>query len=170
VQTVEIRYANINDAKDLGAIQSASWRAAYKGIVPDDIHEAYTPEVREKAFEGFLAAGESLNALALCDGRPAGWTCFEKCRDEDAPPSRGEVWGIYVSPDYWRQGIGSELLGWTVGELKKRGFASVSLWVFEDNADARAFYEKHGLKADGAKKELELGRKLILVRYIREIA
>lgn len=165
---VEIRYANAGDAKDLGEIQSLSWRAAYKGIVPDDVLEAYTPELREKAFEGFLAAGESRSAVALIDGEPAGWTCFEKCRDDDLA-GYGEVWGIYLKPEYWRRGIGTQLLLWTLDELKKLGYNSVSLWVLEENNDARKFYEHNGFIEDGAKKELEIGRKLMVVRYVREM-
>lgn len=165
---IEIRYARPSDAKALGHIQSSSWRAAYKGIVPDDVLAAYTPESREKAFKGFLASGESRNAIALCDGRPAGWACFEKCRDADAPAFRGEIWGVYISPAYWRRGIGSKLLCWTIDELKASGFTSASLWVLKDNSSARAFYERHGFKPDGAEKELELGEKLIVVRYVKE--
>lgn len=165
----QIRYANLNDANALGEIQSLAWRAAYKGIVPDDVLEAYTPEVRGKAFEGFLTAGTSLNAIALIDGIPAGWTCFEKCRDEDAPPARGEVWGIYVRPEYWRHGIGSQLLNWTIAELKAKGYTSVSLWVLEDNISARAFYERHMFKDDGKRMQHEIGRPLTLCRYARHI-
>lgn len=165
---IEIRYARPGDARALGEIQSSSWRAAYKGVVPDCVLAAYTPEAREKAFEGFLAAGESRNAIAFCDGRPAGWACFEKCRDADAPALRGEIWGIYLSPAYWRRGIGSKLLFWTIDKLKAIGFTSVSLWVLEENANARAFYEHHGFKPDGAKKELELGKKLNVIRYVKE--
>lgn len=167
---VEIRYANMSDAKALGAIQSASWRAAYKGLVPEHVLEAYTPEVREKAFKEFLGAGTSLNAVALYDGSPAGFVCFEKCRDGDAPAARGEIWGIYLSPEYWRRGIGSKLLTWAIDELKNRGYTSVSLWVFEDNAGARAFYEQRGFTADGAKMGLEVGKKLAVVRYVKDIA
>ncbi|MGE5495623.1 MAG: hypothetical protein ACM3S4_10020 [Burkholderiales bacterium] len=41
---IEIRYTRPDDAKALGEIQSSSWRAAYKDIVPDDVPAAYAPE------------------------------------------------------------------------------------------------------------------------------
>ncbi len=165
---IEIRYAEAGNAKALGKIQSLSWRAAYKGIVPDDVLEAYTPEVRAEAFEGFLASGESRSAIALLDGEAAGWTCFARCRDDDLE-GYGEIWGIYLKPKYWRRGIGTALLLWTLDELKNMGYSSASLWVLEDNADAQAFYERHGFKPDGSTKELEIGRKLTVVRYVRGI-
>lgn len=166
---IEIRYAQAGDAKALGEIHSLSWREAYKGIVPDGVLEAFTPEKRAAAFEWFITVRSSLMAAALCGGEAAGWVCFGKCRDEDAPASRGEVWGIYLNPVYWRRGIGSALIDWAVGELKKMGFTSLSLWVLEDNARARAFYEKQGFIFDGTRKTIEIGKKLMEVRYAREI-
>jgi ribosomal protein S18 acetylase RimI-like enzyme len=165
---IEIWPAEPGDAKALSEIQSSSWRAAYKGIVPDEVLKAYTPETRVNALEDFISAGTSLNAMALYNGDPAGFICFEKCRDEDADALRGEIWAIYISPEYWRRGIGTRLLLWAAEQLKNKGFTSISLWVLEENASARAFYEKHGFKADGAKKELELGKKLMVVRYMKE--
>lgn len=166
---IEIRYAQVSDAKALGEIHSLSWREAYKGIVPDGILEAFTPEKRGTAFEWFLTVRSSHMAVALADGEAAGWACFDKCRDEDAPASRGEVWGIYLNPAFWRKGAGSALLLWTLEELKKMGYTSASLWVLEDNARARAFYEKCGFIHDGARKTIELGKKLKEVRYTKEI-
>ncbi len=166
---IEIRYAEVGDAKALGEIHSLSWREAYKGIVPDGVLEAFTPEKRAISFEWFLSVNTSFTAVALYRGEAAGWACFEKSRDKDAPSSRGEIWGIYLKPEFWRKGIGSALMLWALEELKKLGYTSASLWVLEDNARARAFYEKCGFRPDSAKKTIELGRTLTEVRYIREI-
>ncbi|WP_299057645.1 GNAT family N-acetyltransferase [uncultured Nocardioides sp.] len=48
---------------------------------------------------------------------------------------------LYVAPDAQRAGVGSMLLE-VVTALRPRGFC---LWVFTDNAPARAFYAAHGL-------------------------
>ena len=48
---------------------------------------------------------------------------------------------LYVTPAYAGQGIGSLLLD-LAKSLRPGGF---SLWVFEMNAPARAFYRHHGL-------------------------
>jgi GNAT superfamily N-acetyltransferase len=57
---------------------------------------------------------------------------------------------LYVSPGHAGQGIGSALLD-LAKALRPGGF---DLWVFEVNAPARRFYERHGLVAvertDGA--------------------
>ncbi len=48
---------------------------------------------------------------------------------------------LYVLPDAQGEGIGAALLD-VVKSLRPGGF---SLWVFESNAPARAFYTRHGL-------------------------
>src|SRR2546423_4721018 len=47
---------------------------------------------------------------------------------------------LYLRPDVHRQGIGRLLLD----EVKQHSPDGVSLHVFEQNTDARAFYERHG--------------------------
>lgn len=46
---------------------------------------------------------------------------------------------LYIAPRYWRQGLGSQLLGHIL-----RTQHQTSLWCFADNLAARAFYERHG--------------------------
>ena len=48
---------------------------------------------------------------------------------------------LYVTPDHAGQGVGSALLD-LAKALRPDGF---ELWVFEVNAPARRFYERHGL-------------------------
>jgi GNAT superfamily N-acetyltransferase len=66
--------------------------------------------------------------------------------DRDAPDAvmvlRGDwVEQLYVAPEGQRQGHGSRLAQSLRGEL--------SLWTFEANTSARAFYEAHGFAVDG---------------------
>jgi ribosomal protein S18 acetylase RimI-like enzyme len=47
---------------------------------------------------------------------------------------------LYLRPDVRRQGVGTLLLD----EVKRNSPDGVSLHVFQQNTDARAFYERHG--------------------------
>ncbi|GFZ33268.1 N-acetyltransferase [Clostridium zeae] len=162
---IRIRYAEINDAKILGEIHSRSWKIAYKGIVPDEVLENITAEKREKYFEKALTNRQEEDAIILKDDVAAGFICIGRCRDTDKDDACGEIWGIYLLPEHWSIGIGSELIKWGLNELKKRNYKRVTLWVLEENIRARKFYEKIGFRHDGTVKEITIGKKLDEYRY-----
>ncbi|MFE2973692.1 GNAT family N-acetyltransferase [Streptomyces sp. NPDC059258] len=60
---------------------------------------------------------------------------------------------VYLRPDSLRRGIGSRLLA----EVRRAADGPLSLYVFQRNATARAFYERHGFAAvafdDGGRNE-----------------
>jgi ribosomal protein S18 acetylase RimI-like enzyme len=60
---------------------------------------------------------------------------------------------LYVHPDFQGRGVGSALLE----RAKERLSGGFSLWVFQQNVQARRFYERHGLtlveRTDGAGNE-----------------
>ena len=149
-----IRYAKIEDARILGEIHSQSWKVAYKGIVPDEILDNLTVGKRQEYFE---------------DGIAAGLMCIGKCRDEDKSNDYGEIGGIYLLPQFWNKGIGTELISWGINELIYRGYRKISLWVLEENLSARKFYEKIGFEHDDTIKEINIGKKLNEYRYTKII-
>jgi RimJ/RimL family protein N-acetyltransferase len=166
----KIRYADISDAKTLGEIHSKSWKVAYKGIVPNEILDNITVEKRQKYFEKALTDGWEEDAIIFKDNEAVGLICIGKCRDTDQPDTCGEILGIYLLAEYWNIGIGSELINWGLNELKKRNYNKVTLWVLEENINARRFYEKIGFKHDGTVKEISIGKKLYEYRYEKIIA
>jgi len=62
---------------------------------------------------------------------------------------------LFVAPARQRQGIGARLL-----QMAMEGADELSLWTFQQNAQARAFYERHGfiaaLQTDGSDNEENL--------------
>lgn len=164
-----IRYANIKDARTLGEIHSKSWKVAYKGIVQDEILKNITVEKRQAYFEKALTENWEEDAIIFKDNDAVGLICIGKCRDADKTDTCGEIWGIYLLPEYWNMGIGSELINWGINELSKRNFSKVILWVLEENINARKFYEKVGFKHDGTVKEITIGKKLVEYRYEKAI-
>ena len=61
-------------------------------------------------------------------------------------PETREIRALYVAPDRFRQGVGTELIEAAHDELN----GDTALWVFEGNDRAFAFYARHGYTRDGA--------------------
>ncbi|WP_138205610.1 GNAT family N-acetyltransferase [Haloimpatiens lingqiaonensis] len=164
-----VRYADVDDAKILGQIHSESWKVAYKGVVPDEVLNNITAEKRQKYFEKALTEGWEEDAIIFKDDKAVGLICIGKCRDEDKEEFWGEIWGIYLLPEYWNMGIGFELMNWGLNELKRRNYKKIALWVLERNINARNFYEKMGFKHDGTIKKITIGKTLNEYRYVISI-
>lgn len=164
-----IRFADFNDSKLLGYIYAKSWKVAYKTIIPDLILDDISAEKREKYFEKALSEKLEEDVLIFNGNDSVGFLTLGKCRDEDSDSFWGEIWGIYLLPSYWNQGIGTVLINWGINELKNRGFKKVSLWVLEENINARKFYKKIGFQQDGMIKKLNIGKPLNEYRYVKTI-
>jgi ribosomal protein S18 acetylase RimI-like enzyme len=163
---MEIRPARVDDAPALARIHVDSWRAAYRGLVPDASLQAFTYEGREECFRQPLAAGAEETCLVRVEGRHVGLLTLGAARDPDLDAGRtGEIWGIYLSPGHWRKGIGRRLAGEAESILTSRGYEDAVLWVLEGNQQARRFYEAMGFRFDGQFRDIDWGTPLRAVRY-----
>lgn len=168
--SVHLRQATPEDAPGLARVHVASWQAAYRGTVPDLFLERFTVETRTERFRQSLAAGAEETYVAEADGQMVGLLTLGGCRDPDLDGHvTGEIWGIYLVPEHWRQGMGTMLCKEGEGMLASRGYAVAVLWVLEANEQARRFYEAMGFQADGVSKEIHLGIPLTAVRYRKEL-
>ncbi|MEO9324652.1 GNAT family N-acetyltransferase [Nocardioides sp. C4-1] len=132
---VLLRPATPDDAAPVAAVHLASRRA---GAMPPGVHPDHEVEAW---LAGRLAVDETWVAEAA--GRVVGYVRMTATWLDD----------LYVAPSHAGQGIGSMLLDLA----KARRPGGFSLWVFESNAPARAFYRRHGLvereHTDGADNE-----------------
>lgn len=167
---MNIRKASPEDARDCAKVHVDSWKVAYRGLVPDSVLDNLSYTSRTKFFTEFLSSNPDDNYVAEENDEVVGILTIGGCRDEDLDPQMtGEIWGIYLHPNYWRQGIGSALCEFALDRLSSLGYREVILWVFKDNQSARLFYESLGFQADGASKQLEPGTPLEAIRYRRKI-
>ena len=69
-----------------------------------------------------------------------------------------ELYALYVAPAYWSTGAGRALIGRVLEEAQAEGYPRILLWVLEQNARARRFYERSGFRLRGRAHVLhELG-------------
>ncbi len=163
---MKIRRATPEDAPTLAKVHVDSWQAAYQGIVPASHLERFTYQRRENAFRQALSANTEETYLVTEDHQAVAILTIGPSRDDDLDTSTtGELWGIYITPDYWHKGIGTKLVHKAENMLQSRGCTQIVLWVLEGNTNARQFYEKVGFRLDGVYKMVELGKPFKAVRY-----
>jgi ribosomal protein S18 acetylase RimI-like enzyme len=149
--TERIRRAQVSDAAAIAHIRVAAWRAAYRGLMPDSYLDRADLEDREAEYlrSRLQHVGDGVCvSVADSGGRPIGY-CAYGIAGDDAEPAIGSVYDLYVHPDAWRQGVGQRLLAAAADHFRAQGFCEATLFVFEGNARARAFYERVGWKSDG---------------------
>jgi ribosomal protein S18 acetylase RimI-like enzyme len=165
-----IRSAHIDDAAAIATIHVRGWQTAYAGILPADYLDSLSIEKRTLRWQGILGEPRSGTLVAVEAGTVVGWVDHGTSRDPDCA-GEAEVYAIYVAPENWGRGIGSQLLMSAEREIVARGVPRISLWVLEQNVAARRFYERRGFAADQARKQLEIGgRSLAEWRYAKSYA
>jgi GNAT superfamily N-acetyltransferase len=148
-----VRPARGDDATRLAELQVAAWWAAYGAYVE---HEkiARTAQRVPGAWRERLAgaAADDRDAgehwVLEAEDTLVGWVAVGPSRDRDARPGDGELRAIYVHPERIGQGHGHALLEQGEARLAGLGHRGATLWVFTENAPARAFYERHGWALD----------------------
>jgi GNAT superfamily N-acetyltransferase len=135
------------DIDEVAAVHLRAWQTGYVGIVPQDFLDALDPALFAERRRAHLAEPGVKALLAEEDGHVLGHTTFGPDRDGDP---HGELWSIYVDPARWGHGAGRELLTAAKKELAAEGFTVMRLWVLTENHNARRFYERMGLRPDGA--------------------
>ena len=99
-----------------------------------------------------------------------GFLTLGAARDQDLDAScTGEIWGIYISPEYWRRGMGKRLSEEAEKIFKSRGYKHAVLWVLEGNQQARRFYEAMGFCLNGETKFINWGIPLKGIRYTKNL-
>jgi L-amino acid N-acyltransferase YncA len=137
-----IRKADIEDAPAIAHVHVESWKTTYAGIVSDVFLASLNKEVRAQSWqEQILAANISI--LVAEDetgvfGFAAGGKIREKLDDYDA-----ELYAIYLLRERQKQGAGRTLCLTLASALQTSGFASMIVWVLEQNPSA-SFYERLG--------------------------
>jgi ribosomal protein S18 acetylase RimI-like enzyme len=170
-----VRNATQADVPAVARVNVAAWRNAYRGIVPDSFLDGMEVARRQQGWARwvalpppdavFVATGDGGDVVAYCA------VCAVR-ESGDAHPAlpTGELAAIYVDPSVLGSGAGHAVHEAGVASLVDAGFRHAVLWVFEDNAGAREFYERHGWTSDGVRTELEVGdARPMEVRYSRRL-
>jgi len=166
---MNLRPAKSQDAPTIAAIHVATWREAYRGLVPESHLSQLDPQRSADRFRAFIGSGQAESYLIESERTTVGFLTIGPSRDNDhTGEDVGEIWGLYLAPAHWRCGLGMRACRRAEEILRAKGFGPIVLWVFEGNASARRFYEAMGYRPDGGRKIIEVGMPLPAVRYRKD--
>jgi ribosomal protein S18 acetylase RimI-like enzyme len=141
--TLSLRRATVHDATPIAQVHVAAWQSAYRGIVADEFLAAMSvpdrsvrwSEILQQPEQAvFVAEVERSGVVGFANGGPE-----RECQEA----GRGELYALYVHPDWQRQGIGNLLVAALTEWLHQGRFVRLLVLVLADNP-ARAFYESLG--------------------------
>jgi GNAT superfamily N-acetyltransferase len=144
-----IRRARAQDAAAVADINRRGWLFAYEHIVPAETMLDAARDLETSWADGLAQDDGSRHVWVATSTADAviGFVSVGASRDDDARPEEGELRAIYLAPEAVGTGVGRELLTRAEASLAELGYGAATLWVFEDNARARRFYEGNGWQA-----------------------
>jgi len=134
-----IRPAESVDIADVRRVARAAWHAVYDDIlgaetVNDHLREGYAPPVLERMIEldevGLFVSTADDDVVA-----------YMSCGMTDAT-GFGDL-DLYVHPDYWGEGIGTELLRRGEAHLRDLSVRKIRDEVLAENEVGNGFYRAH---------------------------
>ena len=142
--TVTLRLATRDDAPAIAALHAESSRFAYRGVYSDEYLDGPVYADRARVWQERMSSPPENQHVILAEDGDAlvGFVCAYEADDVQ--------WGtrvdnLHVRPDRHRHGIGRRLLAevaaWCLTEDPAGG---LYLWVVDQNARARAFYQSLG--------------------------
>ena len=143
-----LRRAQVADAEAIAGIAVRTWWHSHQDFVSPQALAERTVETQTPRWVARLQDPELEVWVAEAGGRVVGYAAFGASADPDAAPLTGALGALYVDPSAQGAGLGTRLLGHAVARLLERGFEQATLWTFEENRQARAFYEGRGWELD----------------------
>jgi len=138
---VDIRKAELRDAAAIAEVHHEAWMGAYSGIIP---YRTLLRMVNRRGGEWWAGAIRRAASVLVVEigGKVAGYATIGRNRARELP-QQGEIYELYLKPEYQGIGLGSRLFKDSRKRLAGHGLKGLVVWALEDNQNAVAFY--HGV-------------------------
>lgn len=139
-----IRNAKISDVHQIAKVRNDTWKTTYKGIISDNYLEHLNDESKAQSCARFLNESNKYILVHEFDANKLinGFIQFGTPNEDMEVDS--EIYALYVLEEFQGQGIGKLLIKKAMELLKTNGMKTAILWVFQDNLNAKSFYEHIG--------------------------
>ncbi|WP_439572460.1 GNAT family N-acetyltransferase [Phreatobacter sp.] len=136
--TTEIRLARASDAPVIAEVHDEAWRSAYRGLIPGPELEKLIARRGPAWWESAIRKGNRVALLGFGD-EIAGYANYGRNRAR-ALSYDGEVYEIYLRPQFIGLGLGRRLFKAARRDLAAHGLDSLVIWALTDNDAAMRFY------------------------------
>lgn len=159
-----IRPASAQDDAGIATVYVDAWRSAYAAILPHRVLLGMSYEQQARHWLWTIRdrpGAQSVIVASEADDGVVGFASFGPARFGYRPAvgrfagadeKVGEVYTLYVLPDFQERGIGRQLLAGAFAALVERRYRCGFLWALRDN-HARYFYERAGGKLVAERRE-----------------
>ena len=132
------------DAVGIARVHVDTWRASYAGMLPDRVLVNMRHDRQQQSWERALASRDGDMFTLVAETASLGIVGFGGAgRRRGKRDFDGEVFTLYVDPDFQGRAIGRRLLAELFQGLAARGAKSALIWVLAANP-SRFFYEAMG--------------------------
>lgn len=140
--SIDVRRAEPQDAPAISEVHRQAWSQAYAGLIP---HKPLIQMLERRGEGWWRKAVRGPATLLVLDigGVIAGYTTIGLNRAR-ALPYDGEIYEIYLRPEYQGVGLGRRLFGESRRLLKSLGCKGLVVWCLEDSEHAVRFLRSHG--------------------------
>jgi RimJ/RimL family protein N-acetyltransferase len=151
---VTVREARSDDVEAAVRAYESSWDAALAPLLGRRLDDLVPFDERVASFHQGLGktSADAKVWVAELDGEIVGVAVYAR-----ADAETGELRALYVVPEAWGTGAAQELMSTALAAMRAGGQRQAILWVVEENARARRFYEREGWSPDGVTRETPLG-------------
>ncbi|GAB1642448.1 N-acetyltransferase family protein [Krasilnikovia sp. MM14-A1259] len=170
-----VRPARPEDADEIARIQLATWRTAYRRMVPAhvlaELTEADLAEGWREAISAapsprhrVLVATEQNESSSWLVGFTASGPADEQALAPEEPPlpdGVAAVTELLVEPRWGRRGHGSRLLAASVDTWRTDRFSAAVAWAYDGDKATRKFLGGAGWEPDGAARALDVEDMLV---------
>jgi ribosomal protein S18 acetylase RimI-like enzyme len=143
---VRIRAAELRDAAAIAEVRVESWRATYRGVIPDAYLDGMRVEDSKSLWLRILGSPTGEKRLVFVAEDASGVLGFSAAMKLSEPKFNvlAELTGIYLKPQAQRLGIGRKLLAAAARACIAENAPDMLVWVITQNEAARKFYENLG--------------------------
>ena len=173
VGDITTRPATPADAAAIAEIHVRAWQTAYRGMMDDAFLDALSVEQRVAQWRERLTAGRDDLHVWVADqeGEVVGFCSFGPSDEDDVPRRTAILHTIYVRPGLTRASSAEPTPARAEQAMREAGYRHAVLWMLKQNANAGAFYERAGWRADGTERGESIGgRPVIEVRYRKTLS